>query len=160
VEITVMRADYHDPEHQRVIPELLNAYASDLMGGGQPLENWVKQNLVAHLASIDHAFTFLAFADNAAVGLTNCFEGFSTFFCKPLINIHDFFVLKSYRSMGIGSKMLAKVEDYARERDCCKLTLEVLENNVNAIQLYKKQGFMGYSLRPETGTALFLEKKL
>jgi hypothetical protein len=24
-----------------------------------------------------------------AVGLVNCFEGFSTFACKPLVNVHE-----------------------------------------------------------------------
>lgn len=36
----------------------------------------------------------------------NCFESFSTFACKPLINIHDFIVLEKYKGNGISQKIL------------------------------------------------------
>ena len=45
-------------------------------------------------------------------------------------------------------------------RGCCKLTLEVLDNNFIAKALYKKFGFSDYQLDPEYGNALFWEKKL
>ena len=44
----------------------------------------VLQNLVPKLAKLPHAFSILAFVDGEAVGLLNCFEGFSTFAAKPL----------------------------------------------------------------------------
>ncbi len=47
-----------------------------------------------------------------------------------------------------------------KTRDCCKLTLEVLEGNHIAQAAYTKFGFSGYELDPEMGRALFWEKKL
>jgi len=44
-----------------------------------------------------------------AAGLVTCFELFSTFSCKPLINIHDVIVLKKFRGNGLSQKMLKKV---------------------------------------------------
>ena len=44
----------------------------------------VLQSLVPKLAKLPHAFSILAFVDGEAVGLLNCFEGFSTFAAKPL----------------------------------------------------------------------------
>lgn len=44
--------------------------------------------------------------------------------------------------------------------DCCKLTLEVLEGNKLAQQVYRRFGFQGYELDPKMGRALFYEKKL
>ena len=48
----------------------------------------------------------------------------------------------------------------ATSRGCCKLTLEVLSNNPNAMASYAKFGFKSYELDPELGTAQFWEKKL
>ncbi|OSM02156.1 putative GCN5-related N-acetyltransferase [Magnetofaba australis IT-1] len=56
--------------------------------------------------------------------------------------------------------MLAEIEAIARARGCCKVTLEVLENNHAAQSAYRKYGFAGYELRPEAGRALFWEKSL
>uniref|UniRef100_UPI0035583619 GNAT family N-acetyltransferase n=2 Tax=Pseudomonadota TaxID=1224 RepID=UPI0035583619 len=57
-------------------------------------------------------------------------------------------------------KMLAKVEEIARQRGCCKLTLEVLEGNEVAKAAYQKQGFDGYQLDPQMGRAMFWQKVL
>ena len=47
-----------------------------------------------------------------------------------------------------------------KELGCCKLTLEVLSNNVSALRVYDHAGFAPYVLDPTAGQALFLEKKL
>jgi len=95
--LKLILADYGNASHASDIIELLNAYAEDPMGGGEPLGNFARDNLVASLAEFPGAFSVLAFADNKAVGLANCFQGFSTFACRPLINIHDLMVLSSAR---------------------------------------------------------------
>jgi ribosomal protein S18 acetylase RimI-like enzyme len=56
--------------------------------------------------------------------------------------------------------MLREVEAVARERGCCKLTLEVLQGNTNAIRLYENIGFQGYQLVGSMGQAMFLQKWL
>ena len=94
------------------------------------------------------------------MGLINCFEGFSTFAARPLLNIHDLVVLAEQRGGGIGQQLLSAAEAAARERDCCKLTLEVLGNNHAALQSYARFGFRAYQLDPAAGTARFLEKPL
>lgn len=158
--IDIIKADYSDGKHGAEIPMLLNLYASDPMGGGVPLSRTVLTNLVAALAAIPHAFSVIAYADNQPAGLVNCFETFSTFACRPLINIHDVVVLSEFRGLGISQKMLAKVEEIARSKNCCKITLEVLENNDIAKSSYRKFGFSGYELDPKAGAALFWQKAL
>lgn len=138
----------------------MNAYASDPMGGGKALDDVVLKNLVTELDRIPHAFSVICYVDNVAAGLVNCFELFSTFNCKPLINIHDVIVLKEYRGKGLSHKMLKKVEEIAIEKRCCKLTLEVLSNNEIARSSYKKFGFSAYELDAEAGSALFWDKQL
>ncbi|MDI1342083.1 GNAT family N-acetyltransferase [Polaromonas sp.] len=156
----IHRADYRDPAHADALVALLDAYARDKAGGGQPLSDFAKTHLVAELAARPQAFSVLAFDGAQPVGLVNCIEGFSTFACRPLVNVHDVVVLASHRGRRVGELMLAEVEAIARERGACKLTLEVLQGNASAIKLYERIGFAGYQLDPVLGSAQFLQKWL
>jgi ribosomal protein S18 acetylase RimI-like enzyme len=159
-DITTLRADYANPAHAAALVLLLDAYASDPAGGGQGLSAFAKANLVASLAARPQAYSVLAFDGGQAVGLVNCIEGFSTFACKPLVNVHDVAVLASHRGRGIAEQMLAQAELIARERGAVKLTLEVLSGNQPAMRLYERIGFAGYQLDPAMGSAQFLQKWL
>ncbi len=158
--IKLLQADYNNPQHAQDLVMLLNAYALDPMGGGEALSEYVQKNLVTTLAKRNDVFTILCYVDGQPAGIINCVEGFSTFKCQPLINIHDCGVLAKFRGLGLSLKMFAEVEKIAVERGCCKLTLEVLQGNIIAQNAYKKLGFAGYELDPDTGHALFWEKKL
>jgi ribosomal protein S18 acetylase RimI-like enzyme len=131
------------------------------MGGAQPLSDFSKAHLVDELAKRPQAFSVLAFRGAALdlpVGLVNCIEGFSTFACKPLVNVHDVAVLPAYRGQRVAEKMLELVVKIALERGACKLTLEVLQGNVGALKLYQRVGFSNYQLDPAAGHAQFLQK--
>jgi GNAT superfamily N-acetyltransferase len=86
------------------------------------------------------AIVFMALKDGKPVGIANCFVGYSTFYAKKLINVHDLGVIESERGQGIGGMLLKKVSDYAKEQDFCKVTLEVLQHNP-ARRLYEREGF-------------------
>lgn len=156
----VVRADYRDPEHAAAIVTLLDAYARDPAGGSEGLDDFARANLVPELARRPQAFSVLAFDGDLPVGLVNAIEGFSTFRCRPLVNVHDVAVLPSHRGHRVAAQMLALVEDMARERGACKLTLEVLEGNAPALRLYHRIGFAGYELGPAMGQARFMQKWL
>ena len=161
--VRVCRADYANPAHAQALLELLDAYARDPMGGGEALSPFALANLIPALAARAQAFSVLAFAGASgteAVGLVNCIEGFSTFACRPLVNVHDVVVLPAWRGQRVAEKMLALVEALALERGACKLTLEVLSGNAGAIKLYNRVGFASYQLDPAMGQAQFLQKWL
>ena len=158
--IRIIPVDYRNPEHAQHLVDLLESYATDIMGGGKALSDYTRQNLAAKLADLPHAFSLLAYDGDQAVAFANCFESFSTFACRKIVNIHDIAVLPEYRGRGISLKLLEHIEAIALERGCCKLTLEVLEGNEIARNAYRKFGFASYELDPKTGRALFLEKKL
>jgi ribosomal protein S18 acetylase RimI-like enzyme len=161
--IRVTQADYANPAHAAALVMLLDAYASDPMGGGEPLSDFAKGHLVSSLAARPQAYSVLAFAsadDSVPVGLVNCIEGFSTFKCLPLVNVHDVAVLAGYRGLRIGEQMLALAETIARDRGACKLTLEVLSGNTGAEKLYRRVGFAYYELDPAMGQAGFMQKWL
>lgn len=156
----IIIADLSLPSQASAIVYLLNEYAKDDMGGGADLPEFVKDNLVAELRKRQGVHVALAFVDGSPAGMAVCFEGFSTFACKPLLNIHDIIVAHQYRGRGISKRLLAKAEEIALCLGCCKLTLEVLEGNALAQAAYKASGFAGYELDPKMGKAMFWQKKL
>ena len=158
--IRVRQADYANAQDALAVVLLLDAYASDPAGGGEGLSDFAKAHLVPALAARPQAYSVLAFDGDVPVGLVNCIEGFSTFKCQPLVNVHAVAVLASHRGQRIAERMLAEAERIARERGACKLTLEVLTGNTPAVKLYQRIGFEGYQLDPAMGTATFMQKWL
>ncbi|HDZ45673.1 hypothetical protein LCGC14_0097870 [marine sediment metagenome] len=156
----VVIADLTSPLHAEAVVSLLNDYAKDEMGGASELPDFVKNNLVAEIDKRPHIFAVLAFVQNEPAGLAICVESFSSFACQPLINIHDLFVSSKYRGCKLSHKLLDKAQEVAKERNCCKLTLEVLEGNKAAQSAYLSFGFKGYELDPKMGKAQFWQKKI
>jgi ribosomal protein S18 acetylase RimI-like enzyme len=158
--IQIVEADYRDETHRVAIPFLLNAYAKDLLGFRKALDDRVLQNLAPGLEHFPTALVLLARTEGRYVGMAICFMGFSTFSARPLINIHDFMVLPDYQKRGIGQALLRAVERIARERGCCKITLEVQMKNTAARRIYQSFGFKASFLDPEAGEQLSLTKTL
>lgn len=158
--IKIVEADLAQPEHAAAIIRLMDEYARDPMGGGKALPAFVRENLVVELQKRNAAHVILAIVDDIPAGLVICLEGFSTFSCRPLLNIHDVIVSTEYRGRGLGKRMLQAAEVIAQRLGCCKMTLEVLEGNAAAQAAYRSSGFTGYELDPRMGQAMFWEKKL
>lgn len=127
--ITIVQADLSLVSHQEATLELLNAYCMDAMGDGKPLSETARRDLIPGLRAHPTTVIFLGWRGGEPAGLAICFLGFSTFAARPLLNIHDYCVLPAYRGTGIGRRLLEAVENYARTVGCCRLTLEVQENN-------------------------------
>jgi ribosomal protein S18 acetylase RimI-like enzyme len=160
---SALRIDRIDPADARdaeALVGLLDHSARDPTGGGRPLSPDARARLPGVLAARAHYVGLLARDGDRPVGLLNAFEGVSTFKARPLLNVHDIVVLDECRGRGIGRRLLEAIESIARERDCCKLTLEALEGNVGAIGLYRRVGFVAYELDPAMGRATFFEKWL
>ena len=158
--IEIVRVRYDNPAHAAALIGLLDAYARDPAGGGAPLGDFARDNLIFELAARPFVFSVLAFDGDMPVGLVNAIEGFSTFACRPLVNVHDVVVASSHRGRGIAAQLFSEVEAIARERGACKLTLEVLDGNAPARALYRRLGFAAYRLDPAMGHAQFLQKWL
>ncbi|MFM8332333.1 MAG: GNAT family N-acetyltransferase [Candidatus Methylumidiphilus sp.] len=157
--IAITAADLSQPAHRAALIQLLDEYAQDDMGGGG-LSAYAKANLADALSARPGVHIILAFDRERPVGLLVSFEGFSTFACQPLLNIHDIVVSQTHRGLGIAKRLLAQAEAIALNLGCCKLTLEVLEGNAVAQAVYRSFGFAGYQLHPDAGRALFWQKTL
>ena len=138
--ITVKIADYEDPHDAAALLNILNSYSRDAMGQGHNLDPYVIENLIAELEDFPTAVSFLAYADGQPAGLANCFLGLSTFSARRLMNIHDLAVLPEFRGQGVGRRLLEAVETRARQMRCCKITLEVRDDN-RAKALYLRHGY-------------------
>ena len=157
--IEIRDADLADPADAASVEALVDAYARDPMGGGAPLPADVRARLVPGLRAHPTTLVLVAHADGRAVGIAVCFFGFSTFRARPLLNVHDLAVLPDARGRGVGRALLAAAEARARARGCCKLTLEVLEENHRARAVYARAGFADVASGSSASTR-FLAKPL
>ena len=156
--VDVREADFADRADGDAIVAVLDSYASDPVGGGQPLDAGDRHRLVPALRDHPTALVLLAFAAPRSVGIAVCFFGFSTFQARPLLNIHVA-VVPEYRGRGVGRALLEAAEMRALRRGCCKLTLEVQDDNRRARVLYQRFGFVDYVLGDSAPTR-FLHKPL
>lgn len=156
----VLAVDLKNGPNSKSWLALLDHYAADPMGGGEGLSPYAKAHLVERLSARPGFYGALAWEGDEAVGLINCFLGFSTFAARPLLNIHDIVTRRDRRGRGIGQAMLGWAEQQARQLGCCKLTLEVLANNRPAKTTYELAGFAPYVLDPQAGHALLMQKFL
>ena len=139
--LTVREADLTDMTDCEGVVDVLNSYAADPIGGGVPLSAEVRARLPVGLREHPTTLVLLARAEGKAVGVSVCFWGFSTFHARPLLNIHDLAVTPAWRGKGVGTALLDAIEALAIERGCCKLTLEVQDDNRRARALYDRRGF-------------------
>jgi ribosomal protein S18 acetylase RimI-like enzyme len=157
---TIREADLDDAADAAALVAVLDTYARDPVGGGEPLGRDVRERLVPGLREQANALLLLALEDERPVGLAVCFFGFSTFKARPLLNIHDLAVVPERRGRGIGRALLAAAEEHARERGCCKLTLEVQDDNPRARALYERCGFGDFVIGADAAPTRFLSKPL
>jgi len=158
--IRIVEANLSLRADQEAVLAMVDAYSRDAMGDGKSLDPDVRTQLIPGLRRHPTTLIFLAFDGDQPIGAAVCFIGFSTFAAKPLINIHDFVVLPTSRGKGIGRQLLEAVETKAKQLGCCKLTLEVMDKNHQAVRMYHAAGFERYALQEEAGAAIFMSKPL
>ena len=160
MQVHVSKADLTDPRDAGGIVAVVNSYALDAVGGGKPLPPDVRERLVPALRNHPTTLVLLAYAGEEPVGVAVCFFGLSTFTARPLLNIHDLAVMPSYRGTGVGRALLQAVEQHARLAGCCKLTLEVRDDNTRARSLYRSFGFGDFVVGDDQTPTRFLAKPL
>jgi GNAT superfamily N-acetyltransferase len=159
-DVVIVEANLDRTDHQQDVVALTAAYALDAMGQGGPLRPDVLERLVPGLRAQPTAVILLAYVEGEAVGIATCFRGFSTFAARPLMNIHDLAVLPTHRGRGIGRLLLDGVARKATELGCCKVTLEVQEDNSRGRQVYERAGFSQAACGESGGGALFYTRPL
>ena len=149
--------NFEDKEQMLQVLEILSIYAQEDGGGNKDIADETKSALPELLKAFENKEILVAFENERPVGVAVCFGGFSTFRAMPTLNIHDLAVLPDQRGKGVGSALLEAVAARAKERGCCKVTLEVIASNEGAQRLYRRHEFDS----PTTGApTLFMERQL
>lgn len=159
MDLAIAEANLDDPTHRAGVVEVLDSYAADPVGDGEPLSRDVRDRLPGALRDHPASLVFLAFGGERPVGVAVCFFGLSTFLARPLLNVHDLAVVPEHRGKGVGRALLEAVEARALQHGCCRLTLEVQEDNDLARVLYERFGFTDYVVGSSAPTR-FLTKPL
>ena len=71
--------------------------------------------------------------------------------------LFSFRIKPEYRNREIGTRMVAVLENFLRERKFRSLTLNVARNNLDAIRLYERLGFK--IVAPEPGIWSYVDHK-
>ncbi len=158
--LKIVPADLTKAEDQQIVVNLVHEYARDPMGNGRGLADSVRRELGPALARHPTTFVLVAYQGDKPIGVAVCFRGFSTFFARPVLNIHDLAVLPEYRGRGIGRALMEAVAKSAAEMDCCTVTLEVFEDNLPARRLYESLGYSHVSPSSPAGGMLFFSRRL
>jgi GNAT superfamily N-acetyltransferase len=98
-------------------------------------------NTVAQMQQEKDLFgCYLAESDNNEIlGMVLYFFAYYTWVGKSLY-LDDIYVKEPYRKQKIGTALLNKVFDVAREENCKRVRWQVLDWNQPAIKMYKKAG--------------------
>ena len=139
--ISFEQCDYENPMHLEALVGLLNHYMTDPMGDALPLDKLKQLRLVDGLANHPSALVLFVLNEGEIAGLATCFINFSTFNVKPYLYIHDIIVYESFRGKGLGKALMLQLIELSQDRDYCKITLEVREDNLRARELYCSLGF-------------------
>lgn len=141
-QLEVCVADYSNPVHGRDLIRLMNLYRSDPMGGVGIMRPDEEKRLLEGLLKSPNALTILLYKDKKCIALANCFINYSTFQLAPYMNIHDVCVDPDCRGEGLGRALLVSCLKIAREKECCRVNLEVRADNEVAMLLYRSLGFV------------------
>ncbi len=87
---------------------------------------------------------FVVESRNAIVGFVGLFVTQEEWESEKSLYISDLVVLEKYRGLGLGTKLLEYVEDYAKQQGAKFIKIGALEKNHGALDLYRKMGFADY----------------
>jgi GNAT superfamily N-acetyltransferase len=94
-------------------------------------------------ARFDHgeSVIFLAEVKGTAVGMAQLFPIYSSVSLARVYILNDLFVVQAGRRKGVATKLLSKIEEYARSNQAARISLNVAQDNLSAQALYQASGW-------------------
>ena len=136
---TVVRIDVASTEQCSQFEVLFSEYSSGLSVD-------IESHVIKQLFELPYFHGFICFVDNEPAGFAVCFESYSSYRAKKVLNIHDFMVSLNYRGKAVGKALLSGIEQYSCDHEYLKITLEVDEDNLAAQKLYSSCNYEDYQL--------------
>lgn len=82
----------------------------------------------------------LAVRRDVPIGYALYFYTYSSFLARPTLHLEDVFVLKEFRSLGVGRSLFLWCAKEASDQGCGRMEWLVLDWNKNAIRFYEAMG--------------------
>lgn len=99
------------------------------------------------MRSEEYAVGFMLESDGECAGFALLAKTFSREAGGLVLWLEELFVLPQFRSHGLGREFFSFLEQYAAEKGCARIRLEVEEENVRAVSLYKRLGYENMDYR-------------
>ena len=98
-------------------------------------------NSVEQMKQEKHLFDCLVAEteEGCIVGMAIYFFAYYTWVGKSLY-LEDIYIKEQYRNQNLGTSLLKRIFEVARQEDCKRVRWQVLNWNKSAIQMYKKNG--------------------
>lgn len=109
------------------------------MGYAESEEALVREKLEKALQK-DYERVFVAVCDGTVAGFVHA-EQYDVLYYPTMINILGLAVSGEYRRLGLGTKLMAAVEDWARETGVRELRLNSGMTRKGAHEFYRRNGF-------------------
>ncbi len=158
MDLTFRQVNLQNTAEHAIILSLLNDFSLESVS--KSLLPEVYTTLISNLQQHPTTVVYLAECEGQSIGIAVCFIGFSTFANKPLLNLHDFYISDAFQGRGAGKQFLNWIEQEAKARGCCKVTLEVSAHNTWAKILYERSGYHGSQQEPPENMIYALFKSL
>ncbi len=136
---SVIYLDVSNEAHRSQFKQLFDEYASSVSANLDPL-------ITSKIYELPYFHGFLCLVEQKPAAFAVCFESFSTYRSKKVLNIHDFMVSLNHRGQGIGKILLDGIEQFCNHHDFLKITLEVDDNNIVAQKLYSSCNFQDHQV--------------
>ena len=85
---------------------------------------------------------FVAALSGLPVGFAQLYPSFSSTALARVFILNDLYVSKHGRRSGVGTALLAAVEEYASSFSACRVSLNVAQDNPSAQDLYEAKGWV------------------
>ena len=85
----------------------------------------------------DESIIFICIVNEKIVAFVQLYRTFDSLNLNKKIVLYDLYVLKNYRKLGIGRKLMNKSRDFAINNNFARIELSTSINNYNAQKLYE-----------------------
>ena len=129
--------------------EIRKAVASDFAAiaqigreemGYKESEDALVEKILPKVLGKDYERVFVAVCDGAVAGFVHA-EQYELLYYPAMVNILGLAVCSTYRRLGLATKLMAAVEDWARECDIREIRLSSGITRKGAHEFYRKNGF-------------------
>ena len=90
----------------------------------------------------DESIIFICIENKKIVAFVQLYETFDSLNLNKKIVLYDLYVLKNYRKLGIGRKLMNKSRDFAINNNFARIELSTSINNYNAQKLYESLDYI------------------